>query len=252
MSIRSNLAVRLRLMRLALTKRFVYHDIVAMAEAYGLKIADVRGNVGPLDLWARCATAPEGVLPDFSPLAAAEIIREDNHTVNWSSEPSVARFLGQLAAARRSGVVLEIGSFIGWTTAHIACGLRHAGADGRVHYLEFDRAYLERATATLRSLGLASWTVPHHGDSLDPAVQARLPRAADIIFIDTTHAYEQTRAEIAHYRTRLGVGGCLVLHDSVSLPGVRRAVFEVRDEFEMCTFATERSNGVTVMFPRPR
>jgi hypothetical protein len=37
------------------------------------------------------------------------------------------------------------------------------------------------------------------------------------------------------------------MHDSIGLPGVRRSLEELPDHFRRLTFATERSNGVTVL-----
>lgn len=250
MSLLQNLALRTRLLRLALTKRFVYHDIVAIAESYGPKIADVCGNIEPVELTSRLAAHHNIPTADFSALRSEDLIMEHGHTVYWSSEPSAARFLGRLALVHQARTVIEVGCFIGWTTAHIATALRQLGRGGRVHYLDCDAGNLANATANLRRTSLDPWTIPHQGSSLDPAVLAKLPARADIIFIDTTHAYDQTRAEIDHYGSRIAADGCLVLHDSISMPGVRRAVQDVRGRFDVCTFATERSNGVTVLLPR--
>lgn len=52
------------------------------------------------------------------------------------------------------------------------------------------------------------------GDDLAPAVMAQLPAQADIVFIDTDHRYELTRAEIAAYSGRVRPGGAMVFHDT--------------------------------------
>ncbi len=247
---RGNLAARLRLLRLALFKRFIYDDILEMAADYGPPIGDVRGNLGPAELLARISDRSEFTVADFPELTADRIIVEEGETINWSSEPSVARFLGHLTVLKRAATVLEIGCFIGWTTSHIAAALRLLGPEGRVHYLEADSRHLATATSNLQRLGLQSWAVPHLGLSTDPQALAGLPAQADIVFIDTTHQFEQTCAEIESYAPRLAPRGCLVLHDSISIVGVRRAVEHMRDRFDVATFATERSNGVSVLVPR--
>ena len=76
---------------------------------------------------------------------------------------------------------------------------------------------------------------------------ARLSVIAELV----PHAVEQiVKRKIDHFGARLRPRGCLVLHDSLSAPGVRRAVFERRDRFRVATFATERSNGLTILWPR--
>ncbi len=52
------------------------------------------------------------------------------------------------------------------------------------------------------------------GDDLDADTQAQLPEVADIVFVDTIHSYEQTRAEIGAYKARVRSGGCMVFHDT--------------------------------------
>ncbi len=61
------------------------------------------------------------------------------------------------------------------------------------------------------------------GDDVDPAVRAQLPDRADLIFIDTSHTYEQTTAELGivlDYKPRR-----IVMHD-VNQAQVRQAVDE--------------------------
>lgn len=244
-----NLRSRLQLIRTALTRRFIYTDIVAMAEAYGVSIRDVCADVEPFELAQLAAgVAPGG--PDFSPLRESDFGAAEGYTAGWSAEPTVGRFLGRLAFVRRASVVIELGCFIGWTTAHVAVALRQIDPQARIHYLDYESRYLEAATANLRRLGLEQHGVPHLGMSTDPRVQQALPARADLIFIDTSHDYECTLAEIEHYGARLQPGGCLVLHDSLSAPGVRRAIYERRTAFRVATFATERSNGLTVLWPK--
>jgi cephalosporin hydroxylase len=59
------------------------------------------------------------------------------------------------------------------------------------------------------------------GDDLDPGVVAQLPDRADLVFIDTSHTYEQTVAELA-FALMWGPRR-IVLHD-VNQPQVRQAV----------------------------
>jgi predicted O-methyltransferase YrrM len=62
------------------------------------------------------------------------------------------------------------------------------------------------------------------GDDLDPAIQAQFPDKADMVFIDTSHTYEQTVAELA-YALTLGPAR-IVMHDYVMPP-----VGQAADEF---------------------
>lgn len=52
------------------------------------------------------------------------------------------------------------------------------------------------------------------GSDLDPAVLRQLPPVADIVFIDTSHRYDHTLAELNVYYPRVRPGGKIVLHDT--------------------------------------
>jgi predicted O-methyltransferase YrrM len=62
------------------------------------------------------------------------------------------------------------------------------------------------------------------GDDLDPAIQELLPKKADLVFIDTSHTYEQTVGEL-EYALSLQPDR-IVMHDYVMEPVGRAA-----DEF---------------------
>lgn len=51
------------------------------------------------------------------------------------------------------------------------------------------------------------------GDDLDPAISSALD-PADIVFIDTSHLYEHTVAELNIYRWLVKPGGLIVMHDT--------------------------------------
>jgi predicted O-methyltransferase YrrM len=243
-SLLSNLQTRLGLIRLALTRRFIWDDLVAMVGEYGFEQRDVRGNAHPLRLAAGIDGAA-GV--DFSSLRAAGESFRRADAWKWNSEPSVSEFLGELAARRRPRAVVELGCYLGWTSAHLAQGLRVGGGESRLWCLDSNPGHLQSARENLVRLGLADRVEFVAGLSLAPAVLERLPAEIDLVFLDTSHGYEDTRGEISAYSRRLAAGGMLVLHDSISLPGVRRAVLEVWEQFETTTFATEFGNGLTVL-----
>lgn len=51
------------------------------------------------------------------------------------------------------------------------------------------------------------------GDDLDPLVLSQMSRA-DVVFIDTTHHYDQTLAELEAYLPFVRPGGRILLHDT--------------------------------------
>lgn len=222
-----------------------------MVREHGLDYLDLCGDLGPFDLSAHAVGPGFPSAPDFSALAgdAAQFTPTDA-PMQFNSEPSVARFLGQLAYYRRAATIFELGCFVGWTTAHLAAGVKAHGGPARVYAVDYMQPYLDVTRANLARHGLDAEVVTIRGMSTHAEVMARLPARADIVFIDTSHAYPDTRDEILAYLPRLAPGGCFVLHDCVSASGVRRSVHELRAKFRTHIFATERSNGVAVLFPR--
>lgn len=52
------------------------------------------------------------------------------------------------------------------------------------------------------------------GDDVSSAVVDIMPSGADIVFIDTTHHYTDTKLELAYYRNLVRPGGVIVCHDT--------------------------------------
>lgn len=93
------------------------------------------------------------------------------------------------------------------------------GLPGDGHLVSVD---IDACVVPPRVSGDSRWTFLV-GDDLDPVIQAQLPSDPDLIFIDTSHTYGQTVAELAY---ALGLAPRrIALHD-YELEAVRRAVDE--------------------------
>jgi predicted O-methyltransferase YrrM len=158
----------------------------------------------------------------------------------------VGRFLSELVFYRKPAVVVELGCFVGWASAHLAMALQ-ANDKGKLYCVDCDQKNLDATMTNLKRLGLDEVTSPLLGKSAEPTVVAGLPNKIDILFIDTSHTYRDTLDEILLYCSRIGETGCMVLHDSISFPGVRRAISEMSGKFRILTFATESGNGISVL-----
>ncbi len=99
--------------------------------------------------------------------------------------------------------VIELGTRGGTSTIGWLYGLKWTG--GRCWSVDIAPA------PTL--LHLHHWSFVQ-GDDLDPKTLAQLPSDADVVFIDTTHAFEDTLAELNVYLYKVRVGGRIVLHDT--------------------------------------
>ena len=158
----------------------------------------------------------------------------------------MGRFLSQLVFYRKPAVVVELGCFVGWTSAHVAMALQ-ANGHGKLYCVDCNQKHLDATVTNLKRLGLDGVTNSLLGKSTEATLVAGLPNKIDILFIDTSHMYRDTLDEILLYSARLGETGCMVLHDSISFPGVRRAIAEISGKFRILTFATESGNGVSVL-----
>jgi len=249
--LRHNIGPRLRLMRTALFRRFIYPDVIKMAEDYGLSYRDLGANVEPFEFVRPLTRGTAAPPPDFGALIKpVETFTPPGEPEFFNSEPSVGRFLGQLAYYLRPQTVVELGCFVGWSSVHLALGLQASQSGGRLFCVDYRQDYLDATTANLKRHGLGGVATPVLGLSLEPSVIEALPQWIDLVFLDTSHSYPATRDEIVAYAPRVRSGGLFVLHDSISASGVRRSIRELAGRFDALTFATERSNGVTILRAR--
>jgi predicted O-methyltransferase YrrM len=247
MSVLANLAERARLLRTALTRRYIWTDLTAMVRTHGFEFRDARANVHPLQFARQLPPdRRDSPPPDFRRLGRGEDFALAQ-TYAWNSEPTVSEFLGELAWRLRARTVVELGCYVGWTSAHLAVGLADNGSAARLWCLDYDARFLDAARGNLARLGLADRVEWVQGLSLDPATLDRLPHEIDLLFIDTSHEYQPTLDELVAYAPRLAPGGCIALHDSLSQDGVRRALADRWSDFATLTFATEFGNGLTIL-----
>lgn len=116
----------------------------------------------------------------------------------WLHLPKMVELVHQLNASH----VIELGSRTGVST--IAWLHALTGTQGRLTSVDID---------TRPDIGEhPHWTFVQ-GDDLDPMVLAGLD-PADIVFLDTSHLWEQTRRELDAYRWLVKPGGVMCGHDS--------------------------------------
>src|SRR4029077_19090919 len=231
--IRSNLRPRVRLLLNVLSRRYIWSDVGAMAREH-CTYKDVAGDVDPLSFARAVFAANEALIPappGFSKkLGPASSFTPPGAPASFTSEPSVGRFLSELVFYRKPAVVVELGCFVGWASAHLAMALQ-ANGKGKLYCVDCDQKNLEATVTNLKRLGLDGVTNTLLGKSMEPAVVAGLPNKIDILFIDTSHPSRESLDEILLYSSRVEEAGCMVLHDSISFPGVRRAIAEMSGKF---------------------
>ena len=245
------IGLRLKLLHLALAPGLSSDAVGRAVNRFGgSNYRDICANETPFDLVWKLSSQPGTPFPDFSAqVEPPASFAPPNLPAYYNSEPSVVRFLAQLVFLRQPRNVLEIGCFVGWASVHMALALKARSSCGHLHCVDISPEALSAARANFVRHDVGSLATTYLGNSLDPEVLAKLPAKADMIFIDSSHRYPETLHEITAYAPRLAPGGCIVLHDSISFPGVRQSLAELGNRFQAHTFATECSNGITVLTP---
>jgi cephalosporin hydroxylase len=120
-------------------------------------------------------------------------------------------FLREQAASRPGCTVLELGTRRGNSTLAFLAGAAESGG----HVWSCDIGPVDQDPEGMRPWrNVPQWTFTH-GDDMDPAVQALLPARCDVLFIDTSHEYAHTLAELRAYMPRVSPwGGIALFHDT--------------------------------------
>lgn len=133
--------------------------------------------------------------------------------------------LHDLVTSMKAQVVIELGVNTGESTVAL---LEAVAATGGKLY-SVDIIPRPRTEAMLKSYGLTGpWEFTVAND-LDYVKTWPKDRFADMVFVDTSHEYQQTKAEIELYEPILRPGGIMVFHDTVSFYyGVQKPINEFR------------------------
>lgn len=108
----------------------------------------------------------------------------------------------QLCESLKAKKVIELGTRGGVSTVAWLYGLELT--DGHLWSVDIDPA---------PELEHERWTFIQ-GSDLELSTLKQLPDDADIVFIDTSHDYQHTKAELSVYKWRVRPGGRIVLHDT--------------------------------------
>lgn len=185
------------------------------------------------------------------------------HALEGSIKLADAYALTRLLSERRPRTVLEVGSFLGFSTHIIlkatrACGARVTALDPNIRHRIFDqpgevveamnRAYggtrLEIVTAYMGEPPYEAllYDYSHYRPILEraeaekilharPVIDERWGRTFDVIFIDGDHSYASVMKNFGICVHLLERGGTMVFHDAVSWPEVHRALEDIRSQY---------------------
>jgi caffeoyl-CoA O-methyltransferase len=123
-------------------------------------------------------------------------------------DDNAARFLQLLTLIHRPQRVIEIGTFFGYSSIHIARGLPESG---RLTTLEIDSRTAQLARRNLDTIGLSDRVDVIEGDAVDYLVQIQ-QKTIDMIFIDADKKNYPKYLKLCF--PLLKVGGILVADDA--------------------------------------
>lgn len=128
----------------------------------------------------------------------------------WSDIQEYLPFFYELARTSLCPTILELGTRSGNSTIAFLAGARESEG----HVWSGDIAEVIR-----NPVGMLPWKdTPEWtficGDDMDPEISGQFPELVDIFFLDTSHEYEHTLAELREYMPRVAPGGIALFHDT--------------------------------------
>ena len=128
--------------------------------------------------------------------------------MSWASGSDIGLHLPYLhQRAKTAKVAVELGVRSGCSTAALLCGLEDS--DGHLWSVDIEPP----GPPANGWLGDPRWSFIH-GDDMDAQVTELIPDELDLLFIDTSHRYAHTLAELTTYGHRVKPGGVILLHDT--------------------------------------
>ncbi|MEO7167113.1 MAG: class I SAM-dependent methyltransferase [Chthoniobacterales bacterium] len=137
--------------------------------------------------------------------------------------------------------IVQLGTHAGYSSLLLGFYLRQMQAPHGLFTFEIDEPLCRFARTWLERAGLPATVHVELRSSLDPAspglARAYLGGAPELVFLDSSHEYQQTLDEINAWYPELSPGGMIVLHDTSEFAasfdvtqqgGVRRALQEWR------------------------
>lgn len=139
---------------------------------------------------------------------------------------------------RGKGVIVEIGSLLGKSTAYLGFGSK-AGRNVKVYAIDpFDGgdlrphsafiknlikqgSFSNKFKANMRKARLLDLVVPIPKRSVDAVNDVKEP--VELLFIDGAHDYEFVKLDVLNYFPKIVKGGTIAFHDK-HWPGVKKAI----------------------------
>lgn len=141
-----------------------------------------------------------------------------------TSEMEVLDFLKSVVMTVKPRLIVETGTFIGYSAIKMAEGLK-ANGFGRIITIEYDPAIFAKAKERINASGLGEWIECRNESSLE----TRIDGTIDILFSDSHLPIREQ--EIRRFLPQIDPRGLILIHDASSHFGVvREAALRLEQE----------------------
>ncbi len=141
-----------------------------------------------------------------------------------SSELEVLDFLKSIVITAKPRLIVETGTFIGYSAIKMAEGLK-ANGFGKLITIEFDPAIFAKAKERIDASGLGDWIEYRNASSLETPIDGTI----DILFSDSHLTIREQ--EIRRFLPQIDARGLLLVHDASShFKVVREAALRLEQE----------------------
>jgi len=157
-----------------------------------------------------------------------------------STELEIIDLLKALVVALKPELVLETGTFLGYSTIKMAEGLRENGF-GKIITIEYDPAIFAKAQERIRASGLAPWIDSRNASSLETKIDG----AIDLYFSDSKLAIREE--EIRRFLPQVDPRGIILIHDASShFESVREAALRMEKEGLLSVVLMSTPRGLVI------
>jgi predicted O-methyltransferase YrrM len=141
-----------------------------------------------------------------------------------SSELEVLDFLKAIVTTAKPRLIVETGTFIGYSAIKMAEGLK-ANGFGKLITIEFDPAIFAKAKERIDASGLGDWIEYRNASSLEAPIEGTI----DLLFSDSHLTIREQ--EIRRFLPQIDARGLILVHDASShFKVVREAALRLEQE----------------------
>jgi predicted O-methyltransferase YrrM len=157
-----------------------------------------------------------------------------------TTELEIIDFLKALVVAVKPQLIVETGTFLGYTTVKMAEGLKENGF-GKIITIEYDPAIFAKAQERIKASGLSHWIDSRNASSLDTKIEG----AIDILFSDSHLTIREK--EIRRFLPQVDPRGLILIHDASShFKVVREAALRMEKEGLLSVVLLSTPRGLVI------